>query len=87
MSALEAEITTDGRTVWINRPILIGRFCPISGEVVVGRDVETRVHPDKKPGQADWEWFKARMLEEHRVDVEDSFRPGYVSVVSANRAI
>ncbi len=32
---MEAEISTNGRTIWINsdQGVCIGRFCPISGEV------------------------------------------------------
>lgn len=52
--AEEFQINTDGRTVWVNAPNCVGRFCRHSAEVVLPNgDILTR----QGSGLAEWGWF------------------------------
>lgn len=62
------EITTDGRTVWVNSPICIGRLCKISGEVILDQHCEYIRPPD-------WESWKAGLKKYYDVDVPDKYKP------------
>jgi hypothetical protein len=72
------QIDTDGRTVWVNAPLCVARFCFHSGEVVKqnpccavgGRHSSSEfIHP------ANWEKWKAKVKEFHDIDVPDKYKP------------
>ena len=65
------EVSTDGRTVWVNAPICIGRFCPSSGEVMHNSRTVYYIIP------ANWDRWVARMQEVHGVYIDDSSIPGW----------
>lgn len=66
------EVTTDGRTVWVNGPLCIGRFCPVSAEVL--RVDGTMLY--KSPPA--WTWWLQMMRWEHGVMVPDDFKPKWL---------
>jgi len=87
---MEAEISSDGRTVWVNSPsgMCIGRFSRFG--VDVHHDTDEQVAGvghcldcahDLPPAEA-WDRFKASMLEAHGVTVEDEHRPDFVPVTA-----
>jgi len=70
------EITTDGRTVWVNAPICIGRFGPVGGEVMdylpgIGYDGCECVQPN-------WAVWCKRMHEVHEIVIPEDMRPTWV---------
>ena len=66
------EITTDGRTVWVNGPMCLGRFSPRSSEAVMAdlKNLKYRAPPD-------WETWRADMLEQQAIVVSDEYKPGW----------
>lgn len=77
------EITADDKTVWINAPICIGRFCPSSYEVApksedVGSQAQLtmRVLPERQ--MSAWSNFKSLMKSTHNIEIPDSFCPSWV---------
>lgn len=78
---LQAEITTDGTTVWVNTDICLGRFGKKAVDVhhvaegqIAGFHCLDCFH---RSGDldADWERFKASMLRHHNVVIDDQYRP------------
>lgn len=74
------EVTTDGRTTWINGPngSMLGRLSPTGIDVHGDEGASThcldcRVPPDKNA----WEAFRASMKEHHGVEVPQSFKPDW----------
>lgn len=74
------EITSDGRTVWINGPLsLLGRFSRF------GVDVHAEMKADGtggecvgcKTGTPDWALFKKKMREVHDIEVGDVHKPAW----------
>ncbi len=73
----EYEITTDGRTVWVNGPTCLGRMCPVSAEVF-----DAQSHPlvqivtgKKTPSTKAWCWWVETMLAEHDIAIPDTYKP------------
>jgi len=72
------ELSTDGRTVWVNGSHggMIGRFSPRGIDVHGADDVhclDCRPAPKENP----WRAFAESMLEHHHVHVPDSFQPNW----------
>jgi hypothetical protein len=65
---MEAEQTTDGKTVWINAPVCIGRFCKRSFEIIDVNSCPLYYHCPVT-GLPCWESFKEKMYEYHGVRV------------------
>lgn len=81
MTAHPHEITTDGRTVWVNVPGgCIGRFG------LQGIDIHRLLEAQVKEGEClfcthgpvtadDWPVFVTKMREHHGIEVSDCYRP------------
>ena len=74
------EITTDGKTVWINDATgLIGRFSRLGIDVHVDGqcrgDSCVKGPFNSETGPAAWDAFKEKMLALHGVQVKDKFFP------------
>jgi hypothetical protein len=65
----ELQIDTDGRTVWVNRPDCIARFCPVSGEVY---SCYEDGYVLTAPIWGDW---KEAVFEKYQIEVADKFQP------------
>lgn len=75
----DIEVESDGRTVWVNAPCCLGRFCKVSAEVfAIPKDrhhcrdgyIECGALPS-------WSWWKRRMLTAHDLEIPEEFRPEY----------
>ena len=74
------EVTSDGRTVWINGPLLLARFCPVSREFCPAEDqMWTTAHPDYKPTAADWDDFVERVKSLFGIEIPARHRPLYLA--------
>ncbi len=81
------EIINDGRTVWVNTEICIGRFS--AGGVDVHKDFEGQLNSGDPcldcihglPPRESWDRFVASMLTHHGVIVPETYRPGFVPAV------
>ncbi len=85
----EAEINTNGTTVWVNAPLCVGRFCRFSAEVTVyeGHDVARRAvvtmtNRNLQTGSVEWDWFVGEILRLHRITVEDRYRPAFAKEIA-----
>ncbi len=76
------EISSDGRTVWVNDPFInVGRFS--RNGIDIHHSAEQQIVGGKqcldcKAGpctEADWEYFKAGMLRVYNVLIEDKHKP------------
>lgn len=79
MKAEPHEISTDGRTVWINGAVgLLGRFSWTGIDV----HVDARCVDDScEPGPCTlehWSRFKEKMIEYHGIRVSDDYMPNYL---------
>lgn len=73
-----SEITTDGRTTWVNREILLGRFSERGVDVHVdGKCANDSCFPGPC-GLSEWQRFKDLMLEHHHIVVPDDAVPDYL---------
>lgn len=81
MDKIKPEIHTDGITVWVNTAICIGRFGRFGIDVHKGFEQQLQsgsecLHcTNEETTKADWEIFKAKMLEFHKVKVSDRYMP------------
>ena len=66
-----AEITSDGRTVWVNAPNCIGRFTQDLGEVYLFGEDNIQTPPD-------WEAWLEAMAENHNVTISNVHQPLWV---------
>lgn len=67
------QIETDGRTVWVNAPLCIGRFCKLGGEVV--KNKRCCMSSLTKQTEPNWQQWTKAMREVHGIDVPDKYRP------------
>jgi hypothetical protein len=82
------EITTDGRTVWINGGPggAIGRFGPGGVDVHNIENTGCLARTHGKPGMAEWRFFVDKMQEHHGIRVAAKYRPRWLDVVHAKKA-
>ncbi len=78
---LTYEIESDGKTVWVNAPNCIGRFCKVSAEVfAIPKDKHE--HPEGYiefcATEHKWAWWVRRMLTAHGVVIEDKYKPEWL---------
>jgi len=82
----EVEITTDGKTVWVNGSgVCLGRFGPRGVDVHRRAEEQLAGLPqclDCRP-VPDWEAFVASMKEHHGVEVDSVFEPEWCQRRSA----
>lgn len=72
------EIITDGRTVWINNAVLLGRFSRMGIDVHVhGRCLEGSCFPGPCY-LSHWQQFKELMQKHHNIEVEDKYMPHFL---------
>ena len=67
------EITTDDRTVWINGPNCLARFCPVSGEIFPS---EGGSRPLIMTGPY-WRVWVAAVKEHLDIEVPDTYKPNW----------
>lgn len=79
------QIEFDGRTVWVNGPHCLARFCPISYEVADSTDFDTSYtvrrtdYVDAKKDWAEmWGEFKDLVRERFGVEIKEEAKPLYV---------
>lgn len=79
-----AQITSDGRTTWVNGAVsMVARFGPNHCEVYAGDTtcncVYSLAYTDlRKTTELDWKEFKRRVKEHHGIDVPDEHRPAHI---------
>ena len=59
------EVTTDGKTLWVNGPVLLGRFSPLGVDV----HVDCQCVAGSCGPEPDWDRFVELMKEHHDIDV------------------
>lgn len=73
------EVASDGRTVWVNNPLCVARFCPISREFQPTVDQLWCIqHEDKKPTAEDWDHFVEHVKSLFGVTIDQKHRPSYI---------
>ena len=73
------EIDTDGRVVWVNGPVLLGRFSQRGIDVHVdGKCVGDSCSGTWKANIEDWRRFQSLMVEIHNIEVPDKHMPGFL---------
>ena len=83
LAAMPPEIITDGRTVWVNSSVCLGRFSPM------GVDVHGSAEEQIKEGKAcldcvvipDWRRFVSSMKKCHNIDISDQYKPKWLETV------
>lgn len=72
-------IETDGRTMWVNAPNCVARFCPISAEIY-GDPSETRAvrGTDKVTQRETWLWFAAQVAERYGINLGNKHAPEWM---------
>lgn len=80
MWAVKAQVSSDGRTVWVNSCTgALARFSKWGVDVHT-EDTTGCLHCTPGPTAAvDWELFKAKVLEHHGVTVDDMHKPAYLA--------
>ena len=77
----EYQILSDGKTVWVNKPVLVGRFSRFGLDVHKPEicDGGHCIHcTTGLPTPADWETFVAAMVEHFDVVVPDKHKPKWL---------
>ncbi len=75
---MKHQITTDGKTVWINSPeVCLGRFSPQGIDVhrTAEQQIESGISCLACTPEPDWDSFVASMKESHDITVEVNYRP------------
>lgn len=85
------DITSDGRTVWVNSEVCLARFCPVSREyaaVIADASIGLRSHeevavrhPDNGPSEADWIDFVSNVNDRWGIVVGQEHTPLYIQRV------
>lgn len=80
------EFASDGRTVWVNKGVMLARFCPISQEFVDpgnplglgnGAFVDAVKHPEDGPTEENWTEFVNNVKRLYGVEVPARHKPLY----------
>jgi hypothetical protein len=84
----EFEVSSDGRTVWVNKLIMVARFCPVSREyaAVSATDSSTGIeyeeeavaHPESGPSLADWTSFVGVVKDRWGIVIGQNHTPLYI---------
>lgn len=83
---MDAEIDTDGRTIWVNGPdgCCLGRFSPFGidahrtfAEQAAGLG-QCLACTHERPTAGDWQFFRDMMEKHHAVVVPESLRPSWL---------
>ena len=73
------EITTDGKTVWVNSSVCLGRFSRFG--VDVHKDAEGQMRSGSQclecSQEPNWPRFVAAMKEHHGIEVSDDYKPAW----------
>jgi len=73
------EVSSNGHTVWVNAPLCVARFCPVSREFQPTMEQFWCVeHPDMTPSMQDWQDFVSRVQSLFGVAVAEHHRPIYL---------
>ncbi len=83
MKGIQPQVESDGRTVWVNAPECIARFCPISGEVFQQHGdfadrQETLYMKRASDPKIDWKDWVGMVKKHHGVTVGEEYRPRFV---------
>lgn len=71
------EVSSDGRTVWVNREMCVARLCPVSIEYFEVPDGSP--YMVRSPGEKDWHQFQADIERMFGVQVGDEHRPKWLA--------
>jgi len=76
----EYEISSDGKTVWINGPLCVGRFCRFGIDVLDGIRIKmtTPARPVGGAKLVDWQVFQTLMLDHYGVEVSNRHAPEFL---------
>jgi hypothetical protein len=79
------EISSDGTTVWVNAPVLVGRFSKFGIDIhrLPKQQAELGqclLCTHELPTQAQWTIFKDKMREFYGIKVPDKHKPTWLSV-------
>jgi len=80
------EIHTDGRTVWVNNPTCVARFCRLSYEFVNFDKLECVGFVAKGSTIEDWRTFVLAVFTRFGIAIPDKFMPSYVGKPSLTKA-
>lgn len=76
----EIEVSSDGRTVWVNLVVCLARFCPTSREYAQVDQKEAKCvgHGDRTPTPQDWDDFVREIEARWGITVEAEHTPLYI---------
>lgn len=66
------ELVTDGYTLWVNAPLFVARYNPLSGCDVMRPDGGCDSYP---PEDTTWARFVTRLHESHGLWIDDEWEP------------
>jgi len=80
------EISSDGRTVWVNLGVCVARFCPVSREYVAVANDDSTVkhpeactrHPESGPTLNDWVAFVNEVSDRWGILIGQEHTPLYI---------
>ena len=82
-----SDVSSDGRTVWINRGVCLARFCPVSHEYAAVSSDEssdgveypgTMVQNDGGPFKKHWDRFVLEVKNRWGIEISPEHSPLYV---------
>ncbi len=84
---MEYEVTSDGRTVWVNNVACIGRFG--RGGIDIHKSLDAQIAGEGEylycthgqPTAEDWTTFQQKMKELHNIEVGDKHRPKWLGPI------
>lgn len=82
----ESDVSSDGRTVWINRGVCLARFCPVSHEysAVPAESADGVEYPEKVvqndggPFRGHWDLFVLEVKNRWGIEISPEHCPLYV---------
>jgi hypothetical protein len=73
------EVASNGRTVWVNNPACVARFCPVSREFQpTAEQLWCINHDDAKPTMNDWQHFVDHVKSAFGVAIDAKHLPTYL---------
>jgi hypothetical protein len=84
VAKIKHEISTDGKTVWVDGPFCLARFGRLVQEYLYDvhfketMGFESKIHVDGSPTQKDWDTFVKVVRDRFKIKVSKKYRPSYV---------
>jgi hypothetical protein len=84
-AAPKYEVLTDGKTVWVNNPTCVARFCKVSYEYADSFGFNTVAFVGTHRLAYDWAHFVILVKERFGIQIEDKYRPAYVPIIPTRK--